>query len=98
MKGYSHGQTGPLDRAEATRQSWRSQVVAPHVHPQKKPWHNRLALLLALLGLACLLKKAWCAGPKKPDIQKMIIKDENLKNFMNQCAAYPYCFQRPLQR
>ena len=64
----------------------------------KQPGSPGAAMLLALLGLACLLKKAWCAGPKKPDIQKMIIKDENLKNFMNQCAAYPYCFQRPLQR
>ena len=69
MKGYPHAQTGPLDRAEATRQSWRSQVVAPLVHPQKKPWHNRLASLLALLGLACLLKKAWCAGPSKKKSQ-----------------------------
>ena len=46
--------------------------------------------LLAEEGLVC--------RTQEKDIQKMIIKDENLKNFMNQCAAYPYCFQRPLQR
>ena len=41
--------------------------------------------LLAEEGLVC-----WT--------QEKYFKDEKLKNFMNQCAAYPYCFQRPLQR
>jgi hypothetical protein len=72
MKGFpdSHGPSGPLDRAEAIRQPWRSQWAAMR---SRQPRRNCLAWFAAFAVLVCLLCLAWRAEPKKEEIQKMIM-------------------------
>ena len=80
MKGFpdSHGPSGPLDRAEAIRQPWRSQWAAMR---SRQPRRNCLAWFAAFAVLVCLLCLAWRAEPKKEEIQKMI-SDEEKEEFL----------------
>ena len=88
MKGFpdSREPSGPLHRAEATKQPWRSQLAAMHRRQLRRQLAatctNCLPWFAAFTVLVCLLCLAWHAEPKKEEIQKKMVSDEEKEGFL----------------